>query len=80
MFHYWSHSTENKLKFLAEAVAFHKHHEEQEPPEEEEVISYSSDEEADAIEQCHLMVLQQMFGDPMSPQKSQALENIISNW
>ena len=49
MFHYWSHSTENKVKFLAEAVVFHKHREEQKPPEEEEedeeFTSYSSKEE-----------------------------------
>ena len=44
MFHYWSHSTKNKLNFLAEAFAFHKHCEEKEPPEEE-VFSYSLEEE-----------------------------------
>ena len=60
MFHYWSHSTENKVKFLAEAVVFHKHREEQKPPDkeedEEELLvfrnSYSSKEElSDAEEQ-----------------------------
>ena len=62
-----SHSTENKMKFLAEAVVFHKHREEQEPPEEE-VTSYSSEEE-----QCCLTVLHQLIGEPRSPPKSQAL-------
>ena len=33
---HWSHSTEHKVKFLAEAVVFHKHREEQKPPDEEE--------------------------------------------
>ena len=52
-----------------------KHREEQEPPEEEEEVnSYSSEEDSDAIEQCRLMVLQQMIGEPMSPPKSQAQE------
>ena len=46
-FHYWSHSSENKMKFLAEAFVFHKHREEQEP-QEEEVTSYSSEEDSDA--------------------------------
>ena len=79
-FHYWSHSTENKVKFLAEAVVFHKHHEEQKPPDEEEdeedeeeflvlCDSYSSEEElSDAEEQ-----LQRLIGEPMSPPNSQAL-------
>ena len=35
-FHCWSHSPENKVKFLAEAAVFHKHREEQKPPDEEE--------------------------------------------
>ena len=49
------------MKFLSEAVAFHKHCEEKEPPEEEEVISYSSEEKlSDAKEQ-----LQQLLGEPM---------------
>ena len=74
MFHYWSHNTENKVKFLAEAVVFHKHCEEQEPPDEkEEVTSYSSEEDYDAKEECRLTLLHQLTGDPRSPPKSQAL-------
>ena len=73
IFHYWSHSTENKVKFPAEAVVFHKHREEQKPPDEEEFLvlqnSYSSEEElSDAEEQ-----LQRLLGEPMSPPNSQAL-------
>ena len=52
MFHYWSHSTENKVKFLAEAVVFHKHREEQKPPEEgKEFTSYSSKEDLSDAEE-----------------------------
>ena len=64
--YYWSHSTENNVKFLAEAVFFHKHCEEQKPPDEEEFLilrnSYSSKEQ-----------LQRLLGEPMSPPNSQAL-------
>ena len=72
-FHLWSDSTENKVKFLADAVVFHKHREEQKPPDEEEdeedSYSYSSEEElSDAEEQ-----LQRLLGEPMSPPNSQAL-------
>ena len=80
IFHYWSNSTENKVRFLAEAVVFYKHCEEQKPPDEKEdeedeeeflVLrdSYSSEEElSDAEEQ-----LQRLLGETMSPPDSQAL-------
>ena len=74
IFHYWSDSTENKMKFLHEAGVFHKHREEQEPPdEEEEVTSYSSEEDSDAKEECRLTLLHHLTGDPRSTRKSQAL-------
>ena len=45
------------MKFLAEAVAFHKHREEREHPEEEEVFSNSSEEEpSDAEQQLNFLI------------------------
>ena len=68
MFHYWSHSTENKVKLLAEAIAFHEHREERESSEEEEELSaeISSEEELSDADQQQ----QQLPGEPKTPPKS----------